>query len=171
LHDSALQTLEVIASGFDIPTDELRSQARQEATGIRRAISGQLERPGALRTGLEALALEFAGRGLRVELVLDEIHPEPRSENAQALCEASREALTNVRKHAGVDSVVVRAASIDAGTKVVIRDLGIGFDPSDRVPGFGIPHSIMDRLSAARGGATVASTPGRGTRVELWAPN
>jgi signal transduction histidine kinase len=171
LHDSALQTLEAIASGFEIPVDELRRQARREAIVIRRAISGPLERPGTLRARLDALAVEFEGRGLSVELVLDDIRPEPQAECAEALCEASREALTNVVKHAEVESVVLRAASIDAGTKVVIRDLGAGFHPSPTVHGFGIPHSIVDRISAAGGRATVTSTPGRGTRVELWIPN
>jgi signal transduction histidine kinase len=171
LHDSALQTLEAIASDFDISTEDLRAQARGEAIALRQAISGRVEAPSTLRTELEALAVEFAARGLRVELVVDDVQPGPRADATEALREASREALVNVIKHAGVDSVVLRAASTEAGTKVVIRDLGSGFDPSAHNSGFGIPHSIVGRLSAAGGRATVTSTPGRGTRVELWAPS
>jgi signal transduction histidine kinase len=171
LHDSALQTLEAIASDFHISSEDLRSQARREATALRQAISGRLGGPSTLRGELEALASEFAGRGLRVELVVDDVQPEPRAELTEALRDASREALANVVKHAGVDRVVVRAASTDAGIKVVIRDLGSGFDPSAQGSGFGIPHSIMGRLSTAGGKATVWSTPGGGTRVELCAPN
>ncbi len=54
---------------------------------------------------------------------------------------------------------------------VFVRDRGSGFDraavPGDRR---GIAESIEGRLERAGGRATIASTPGEGTEVELRLP-
>ena len=169
LHDSALQTLEAIAS-YDIDPDDLRRQARKEATLLRRAIAGEELRTTGLVAGLEELADEFSNRGLNIELVTIEVEGEPALSVAEALRDASREALTNVAKHAGVSRVVVRAASAQAGIEVTIRDQGTGFDPSAPNNGFGIDNSIVRRMAEVGGKAEISSTPGRGTRIALWAP-
>jgi len=170
LHDSALQTLEAIAS-YDLDPDDLRRQARKEATLLRRAIAGEELQTTGLVAGLQELADEFANRGLNVELVTVEVEGEPGLSVAEALRDASREALTNVAKHAGVSRVVVRAASAPDGIEVTIRDQGTGFDPSAAKNGFGIDNSIMRRIAEVGGKAEISSTPGRGTRIALWAPS
>jgi signal transduction histidine kinase len=91
------------------------------------------------------------------------------------LADAAHEALTNVVKHAGVDRAVVRAATVDDGTRVTVRDHGQGFDPAavqaDATGArFGVRQSIKARMADAGGTAVVDSSPGRGTRVELWVP-
>jgi signal transduction histidine kinase len=54
---------------------------------------------------------------------------------------------------------------------IFVRDRGRGFDPaavaSDRS---GISGSIVGRLTRAGGTASVRSTPGEGTEVELMLP-
>jgi signal transduction histidine kinase len=52
-----------------------------------------------------------------------------------------------------------------------VRDLGKGFDPSE-VPGDrqGISGSIVDRMERYGGRATIRSSPGAGTEVELVLP-
>ena len=54
---------------------------------------------------------------------------------------------------------------------VFVRDRGVGFDPAavpeDR---HGIAESIRGRLERAGGSASVVSTPGEGTEVELRIP-
>jgi len=170
LHDSALQTLEAIAS-YDLDPDDLRRQARKEATLLRRAIAGEELRTTGLVAGLEELADEFANRGLNVELVTVEVEDEPELSVAEALRDASREALTNTAKHAGVSRVVVRAVSARDGVEVTIRDQGAGFDSSAPKSGFGIDNSIVRRMAEVGGKAEISSTPGRGTRIALWAPS
>ena len=170
LHDSALQTLEAIAS-YNLDPDDLRRQARKEATLLRRAIAGEELRATGLVAGLEELADEFANRGLNVELVTVEVEDEPELSVAEALRDASREALTNAAKHAGVSRVVVRAVSANDGIEVTIRDQGTGFAPSAPKNGFGIDNSIIRRMVEVGGKAEISSTPGHGTRIALWAPS
>jgi signal transduction histidine kinase len=170
LHDSAVQTLEAIAAGYELDPEHVRHQARKEAAALRRAIAGEAPKSSGLIAGLDALAAEFFERGLRVELVVSEIDEEPDPPVADALCHACKEALTNIVKHAGVSSTVVRAAPIDGGIRVTIRDQGVGFDSSLESKGFGLKNSIGRRLEEIGGRAEVTSTPGRGTKVELWGP-
>jgi len=171
LHDSALQTLEAVAGRFDLDPDVIRRQARREAIGLRRAISGDSIESRELRASLESLSEEFHEQGLQVEMIVTELVEEQTASVAvTALCEATREALTNVLKHSGVTEVVVRASSDHDGTRITIRDQGRGFDPSATHRGFGIANSVVSRLAEVGGSAELWSERGQGTRVELWTP-
>jgi signal transduction histidine kinase len=170
LHDSALQTLEAVARGHDIDHDAMRRQAQREATTLRRAISGEIHRAEGLLVGLEAIADDFADRGLRIELVTAELDLDPQPALSEALCDAAQEALTNVLKHAGVSGALMRASADGNRVTLMIRDRGCGFDTLKIGDGFGIPSSIIGRLKDVGGGAEVSSEIGIGTRVDLWAP-
>jgi len=171
LHDSVLQTLEVVAGRDDVDLGTIRRQARRDAAKLRRAISGQPVEPIELRDNLEILAEEFSERGLRVDMLVTELVEEHSAPVAvSALIEATREALVNVLKHSGVAQVVVRASSEPDGTKITVRDQGCGFDPLTYQVGFGVAHSLVSRLNEVGGRAELWSEPGHGTRVELWVP-
>ncbi len=171
LHDSALQTLEAVAGRDGVVPDDIRRQARREASALRRAISGGPAPLGELRVGIENLVEEFAERGLRIEMVVTELDDAPCAPSvAAALCEATREALVNVLKHSGTTQVVVRASSERDETKITIRDHGRGFEQMSSPRGFGIANSMISRLADVGGRVELWSEPGRGTRVELWAP-
>jgi signal transduction histidine kinase len=168
LHDSALQTLEAIATGLIDKTESVRDQARGEARRLRQALAG-IEPASGLDVALSQLAAEFANRGLEVECSSSEVGELPANVTA-ALSEATREALRNVVKHAGTSSVVVRAVGADGGVRITVRDHGIGFDPEDTGPGFGLRQSVTARMEEVNGTVIVWSEAGRGTRVTLWAP-
>ena len=72
---------------------------------------------------------------------------------------------------AGVGEIDVYAEVGEDEIAVFVRDRGKGFDrvevPGDRK---GIAESIETRLERAGGKATVTSTPGEGTEVELRLP-
>jgi signal transduction histidine kinase len=90
---------------------------------------------------------------------------------AVLLCHGTREALTNVVRHAGVDEAEV-AVRLDGDTVVVeVVDEGRGFDV-ERLPRhrYGLTRSLMERMDRAGGRAEVVSEPGRGTRVRLTCP-
>jgi signal transduction histidine kinase len=84
---------------------------------------------------------------------------------------AAREAMTNAAKFAGVEHVDVFVEVTEDELAVFVRDRGAGFDraavPADRR---GLSESIEGRLLRAGGSATVVSTPGEGTEVELRLP-
>jgi signal transduction histidine kinase len=178
LHDTVLQTLEAIAlqaSASDVPAEDrtrrIRAAALEQATELRTVLREDTECPqGNLVAGLHALAREFLSHRLKVEFVTSQFSLDPSSLAAQALLGATREALTNVVKHAEVNSAVVRAGARQKGIRITIRDQGRGFDVESTTNGYGLAHSVIQRVQEVGGSAQVWSAPGRGTRVTLWVP-
>jgi signal transduction histidine kinase len=150
---------------------ELRAAAGAEADRLRRAL-GDLAggRPRPLADTLAEVAGEFGRLGLRTEVLAAGDLPELSPRRAAAVRDAARAALGNVVKHAGVGRAVLRADSVDGGLRLVVRDHGVGFDPSRTLPGFGLGQSVVARLGEVGGRAGVTSSPGAGTRVLLWVP-
>ena len=83
-----------------------------------------------------------------------------------------QEALTNVRKHSGATSAIVRITESDSSTTFVVEDDGQGFDqggsPFDR-DGFGL-FTMRERMALLNGSLSIDSAPGRGTRVTASVP-
>jgi signal transduction histidine kinase len=172
IHDSALQTLEAIAKGWGDGNSALRRRAREESERLRLALRDDqpADAGSDLRTRLGLLVAEFAGHGLEIEYVNAELVTAPSQPAAGALCEAAREALTNVLKHAAVSSAIVRVATADDGVELTIRDRGRGFDPARCDAGFGMTTSIRGRVAEVGGRAAISSAAGAGTLVRLWVP-
>jgi signal transduction histidine kinase len=83
-----------------------------------------------------------------------------------------QEALTNVRKHSGAKSAVVRITESASTTTFVVEDDGDGFDPGGSLTdrdGFGM-FTMRERMVLLNGSLTVDSAPGRGTRVIAGVP-
>jgi signal transduction histidine kinase len=171
IHDSALQTLEAIAHRQDLTLLQVRAAAGREALSLRGSLTSRAETELDLVDRLQQLAATGAGADLRVELVVSELREQPRPDVSTALHHATREALTNVAKHAGVGSAIVRVHTTQGGTRVTVRDHGRGFDTSTVEKGFGLRSSVAERVQEVGGTVAVSSAPGRGTKVELWAPN
>lgn len=170
LHDSALQTLEVIASGAPLDEVAVRRQARRDATRLRALLRGAYQGASTLVAMLEELADTWADRGMTIDLVVGEVREDPGPDALDALAGAVGEAITNVAKHAGVDRVVIRARCSAGGVEISVRDHGRGFDPATRVSGYGVTESIDGRVASAGGRAEHWSAPGKGTRVTVWVP-
>jgi len=79
----------------------------------------------------------------------------------------SREALSNVVKHAGADAALVYVASNGGGVVVEIRDDGRGFDTSvRRAKHYGL-ESMHGRADEIGADLFIASVPGGGTMVRV----
>jgi signal transduction histidine kinase len=168
VHDSVLQTLALIQRHAADPR-QVATLARREERELRSWLyQGAREREGAtLVSALEEAAAEVEQRhGIRVDVVGS--GDAPLGEGLAAMVAAAREAMTNAAKFSGADAVSVYAEVREGGAAVFVRDTGSGFDvaavPSDRR---GIAESIQGRMRRHGGGATVTSTPGAGTEVEL----
>jgi signal transduction histidine kinase len=172
LHDHVLQTLEIMGRDGWVSDRRAREHIAQEAAWLRRLIEGTLARRGGDLVGVLAEVVEHhAAAGLQVDLNAAGMGQQAVGEEvAGALAGAVNEALTNVRKHAGVSRAVVRAVRGDDGVTVTVLDQGGGFDPRTVRQGVGIPHSLLGRMRQVRGTARIDSAPGAGTYVELWAP-
>jgi signal transduction histidine kinase len=92
----------------------------------------------------------------------------------EELYRIAQEALHNVVKHARARQVEVRLSSGSNGTRLEVRDDGVGFQTDRARPGSGMGLSSMRERAEALGGSfQIHSGPGSGTRVEVvvsWEP-
>ncbi|GAA4977718.1 ATP-binding protein [Pseudonocardia tropica] len=79
------------------------------------------------------------------------------------------EALRNVDRHAAAGEARIELAP-GPGIRVTVVDNGRGFDPAAHGPSAGVDESIVGRMRAVGGTATLTSAPGRGTTVRLDRP-
>lgn len=91
-------------------------------------------------------------------------------ETAERLGRALDSALSNAEQHAPDSQVTISAfCNLDHVTVTVLDD-GSGFSGPLLTPGFGIREILGNHLNDVGGWATVRSTPGRGTEVEIVVP-
>ena len=172
LHDTVLQTLEYIAGGAwgeGMDLDELQCLAARQATELRERLEAlRPEQGSGLVEGLQEAVEEARSLGGRqVLLVVGPIDEEIPDATASVLTQAAREALTNVRKHAGASRVVVYCEAKDGEALVTVKDDGKGLDVEDLDPGIGLRESIFERLRRHAGDARLESSPGEGTLVTM----
>lgn len=82
-----------------------------------------------------------------------------------------QEALTNIRKYAGVTEAVVTVREMDDVVRVMIEDQGKGFDLHLRAmsPGVGL-FSMDERARSVGGTLTINTVPEKGTKIILEVP-
>jgi signal transduction histidine kinase len=182
LHDSVLQTLALIQRQAADSKEVLRlarSQERQLRTWLYgpagyAAGHGTADSPAPVDQTFAASLAEAAGEvedtyNKSVTPVI--VGDTGMDQHLNALVAASREAMVNAAKHAQVEDISVYAEIEDGTASVFVRDRGVGFDPavvgSDRR---GLAESIRGRMERHGGTATVRSSPGNGTEIELTIP-
>ena len=170
IHDSVLQTLALVQKDADDPA-RVRSLARRQERELRRWLYGSGY--GDATTFADALAEAVAdveeAHATRVELASS--GDAPLDDALTQVVLAAREALTNAAKHSQAEEISVYAEVDSEAVAVFVRDRGVGFDrsavASDRR---GIAESIEARMQRAGGSATITSSPGEGTEIELRLP-
>lgn len=120
----------------------------------------------ALETLVDALSTEPS---LRVTASIDPAVDGLHTESATLLYRVMQEALTNARRHARAQSIVIEVRSNEKGTALSIRDDGAGFDPDVRSMGMGL-RGMRERLRELGGELTIRSAPGEGTSVLATIP-
>jgi signal transduction histidine kinase len=169
LHDSVLQTLTLMQKRADDPR-EVAALARRQERELRAWLFDGAAADGgeSLAAALEAAAVEVEdAHAVAIDVVA--VGDRPLDERGVALVGATREALTNAAKFAAdAGPIAVYAEMAPDRAQVFVRDRGGGFDtaavPADRR---GVRDSIIARMERHGGTATVNSTPGAGTEVEL----
>ena len=172
VHDSVLQTLALIQRHAHEP-GRVASLARRQERELRGWLYGDQplgDDSASLLAALSAAAGDVEGlHSVRVELASAGDCPVDASVGALVL--AAREAMTNAAKFAGVEEIDVYAEVTDDAVSVFVRDRGAGFDraavPADRR---GLVESIEGRMERAGGRASIVTSPGGGTEVELHLP-
>ncbi|QTU57679.1 sensor histidine kinase [Streptomyces scabiei] len=133
------------------------------------AVAPREPSPGLVR--LEDLVISFDRAGLRVDV--DRDGPERATPSAVdvAAYRIVQEALTNVRKHAGVDAAGVRLRYSHDVLHVTVENDGDPLRPQSEGDSTGRGLISMRERAAAVGGSTVIGPrPGGGFVVEAWLP-
>jgi signal transduction histidine kinase len=187
LHDGIIQdiyagTLQLEDLAEDLPDEVLRERllgvadhfsgvirdVRTYITGLRaRELEGRL-----LSEGLVALVHEVNERGdLRATATVDGVPYRLPDETANTLLQITREALSNVVKHAAATQAHVRLAYDTQGVTLTVADDGRGFDPQ---AARGAEHhglrNLRTRTAEMRGTFSIQSTPGGGTTISVSVP-
>ncbi len=169
LHDSVLQTLALIQRNSDSPREVARL-ARGQERELRTLLYGTRTSSGQLATAVRAAAGEVEDDyAIQVDVVV--VGDAALDDKLAAVVAASREALVNAAKHAGVATVSLYVETDEQVTTAFVRDRGAGFDleavGEDRQ---GLRSSIIGRIERHGGKVDVRSTPGTGTEVEIRMP-
>ena len=85
----------------------------------------------------------------------------------EAAAAAAQEALANAAKHSGRLRIDLYAELSTTRAEIYVRDTGVGFDAEMDSAGHGLKNSLLARVEAAGGTATVTSEAGEGTEVAI----
>lgn len=151
--------------------------ARRALAVLRQQMASLWEPPGQmLDERLRQLALEIGQQhGLRVDVaVRGEPSPTPATVES-AVLRVARQALINVRCHAGVETARLTLSYTPGQVVLRVEDDGVGFVPGEALRQarvrrhFGL-LGMQEQAASVQGTLTIDSQPGRGTRIELRAP-
>jgi signal transduction histidine kinase len=184
LHDGVIQSLFAVGMGLQgtaamSPDEEIGRRLEGAVEEIDRAIRDLRNyifglRPGILADrqlgqALEELGREFADRsGVLTVVDVDGTVAAELAGLAGDLIQVTREALSNVGRHADATSVRVTLRRTDSGAELEIDDDGAGFDV-DGPAGMGLAN-LRDRVQAIGGELALESIPGEGTTVRARLP-
>jgi signal transduction histidine kinase len=192
LHDRLGQYLAALLLGLDAigPTCSTSPAARQRLTELKK-LTTELGRDfSRMAWELRPMALDelglrnsitqhleewadLSGLHIDLEITLGDRRLPPDVETA--LFRVLQEAITNVVKHAGADSVGVILESINGEIRLIIEDNGHGFQTDQGAAvALGKSHlgllGVRERLALVNGRLEVESTPGSGTTVYACVP-
>lgn len=187
LHDGPIQSLNLLSYELEraclslvdgrvdggIRTVRKTQGVLQREVGELRRLMVELRPPVLDQIGLEATLRDQGadfkrrtGIGCTVEVTLaGRLGPEVET----VLYRVTREAMTNVEKHARAGHVWVTLVGERAAVRLEIRDDGVGFDPAAAASRAGRDHygllGMRERVELAGGTWSLRSGPGRGATV------
>jgi len=166
LHDSVLQTLQVIRTDAD-DADRVRYLVRSEERAVDRLINRFRSADDA---GFEAALLSVRDEvedlyGIEIRAVIRE--DMPLDPSVRAAVDATREALTNASRHSGASEIDLYAEAVEGHAHVFVRDRGVGFDTEQSESGRGLRRSLHERMESVDGFVLIDSIEGEGTEVEI----
>lgn len=175
VHDEVLATLLLASRASDGIDGPLRAAAAHARDRLRGLVAEEdddgLIPVGDLVAQLRAAVTAAAPDAAFTSMPIRVVESVPATV-AESLLAAASEALRNGRLHAGPTAqVTVQLLEEDETIVIRVEDNGVGFEPASVPPTrLGVAGSIVARMTAVDGAATVRSTPGAGTVVMLQWP-
>ena len=184
LHDGIIQSL--FAVGMSLQGTALMAGSSETATRVERAVV-ELDkvirdlrnyifglRPGILADrqldqALRALGEEVSASGLNVAVEVDANLAASLTSRSHEIVQLTREALSNVTRHANARNSVVTLARNGRGASLRIEDDGSGFDTSRDSAGSGL-RNMRERAMGLGGKLRILSKPGRGSSLHFTFP-
>jgi two-component system, chemotaxis family, CheB/CheR fusion protein len=148
-------------------TAEVSNDIRRVAYQLHPSILDHL----GLHVALRSYCAEFTEHdGVQVKFSGQE-QDEPVPEDiALCLYRVTQESLRNVAKHAAAKAAAVTLEVADNRIHLSIKDNGAGFDTGAKHKGGIGLLSMKERVRLVDGEFVLKSKPGRGTRIDVWAP-
>ena len=185
LHDGIIQSL--FAVGMKLQGTAQMAGSAEVSTRVEGAV-GELDRvirdlrnyifglrPGILADrqldqALRVLGEEVQERShVRVQVDVDGVAAAALSGQSHEIVQMTREALSNVVRHAGARSATVSLRRNGNSAVLTIADDGSGFDSRSESAGNGL-RNMRGRATALGGSFAVESRKGRGTRLRITVP-
>jgi signal transduction histidine kinase len=185
LHDGIIQSLFAVGMGLQGTSPMVGSPAA--AARVEGAV-GELDmvirdlrsyifalRPGILADRQLDQALRVLGEEIRahshtlVDVEVDPAVAARLSSRSHEIVQLTREALSNVARHAHAKHSVVRLLQSGSEAVLTIEDDGVGFDPRGDSGGNGM-RNMRVRAAAAGGTMRVTSKVGKGTKLRVTIP-
>jgi signal transduction histidine kinase len=168
LHDTALNTLDAIALSAAPGVGNQRRRCAEDERRLDEATRSPLAATSAAQVAEVVRSRAHAlGLRLHVDLTGGSEHSDLPAPVGEAISGALEEALLNVDKHAGAREATLHLHAGADGLVARVSDAGGGFDLEQMTTGFGLSTSVLERMRAVGGSATVHSRPGEGTQVEV----
>jgi len=190
LHDETSQQLAALSMGIDAAAGTAAEPAKSSLGRLRDLAAETLAevhriildlRPSVLDDlGLQS-AIEWCAdrtlrpKGVAVRCEFDGLVERLPWELETAVFRAAQEALNNVAKHSGAETVLVQLQVRDGRLTLDVEDDGQGFEPSSVPPlhgsrrGLGL-KGMRERVEVLGGTLELDAAPGQGTHVRLVIP-
>lgn len=157
------------AQGFVEQAQRLAAIAMQEVRCSVSTLRADVQEQRCLQKSIEALIEDFRqGTGIFINR---DIHLQvaPPLEVNRALYRIVQEALTNISKYAQATIVAVHLRTVEDFIQLTVIDNGKGFDPAQRIVGFGL-QGMHERVAALKGRLQIESSPGKGCQIQVELP-
>ncbi len=124
-----------------------------------------------LKGALEDITQNLKEDGFDVTLEIKNLHPEMDSTKEVMIYRLVQEIVSNIRKHADADTILLQLIGFKNEVNLIIEDNGKGFDYREAVSknGLGI-KSINSRVDFLDGTIEWDSKPGNGTSISINIP-
>ena len=185
LHDGIIQSL--FAVGMNLQGTALMAATPETAARVESAV-GELDRvirdlrnyifglrPGILadrqlNQALEALGEEVGSTAhISVDVEVDGAVSAALSSRSHEIVQLTREALSNITRHARAKRALVRLTRRGANAILTIEDDGAGFDAHGPSSGNGL-RNMRERAGAMGGTLRITSATGKGTKLRFTFP-
>ena len=188
IHDDSVQIMTSVAIDLERLGQRISDRSQGELVErLENSVRAAIRRLRAMVFDLKPPALDTEGLGAALRLYLEEytmesgithrfdnhLDGEPAPDTRVTLFRVAKEALTNVRKHAGATQVWVRLAPDQGEVRLVVEDDGSGISSEDilRLAAGHIGIGEMrQRAEMAGGTLRIEPRPAGGTRVECRLP-